>query len=228
MLNDHSHYPAYDPVEALRKQLLKDHTLLQFPDLGAGASFSAHRQRTVAALARHAAKSRKYGQLLFRVAKHFQPNTIIELGTSLGITSAYLAAAIPSGKLYTLEGAPAIAVAARKHLDQLSLNNAEVIEGHFDQVLPDLLRSCGTVDLAYIDGNHRKQPTLNYFRQFLDHIGPTAVMIFDDIHWSAEMEAAWLEIKADPRVMLTVDLFFLGLVFFNPLFRVKQHFRIRC
>jgi len=52
-------------------------------------------------------------------------------------------------------------------------------------------------------------------------------LVFDDIHWSAEMEKAWLEIKSHPSVQYTIDIFFLGFVFFRPDFKVKQNFSIR-
>jgi predicted O-methyltransferase YrrM len=83
------------------------------------------------------------------------------------------------------------------------------------------------VDLAFIDANHRKKPTLTYFNELLKKITGNAIIIFDDIHWSAGMEAAWNEIKQHPSVMLTVDLFYFGIIFFRPEFKVKQHFRIR-
>jgi predicted O-methyltransferase YrrM len=89
------------------------------------------------------------------------------------------------------------------------------------------LDETGKVDLAFIDGNHRKQPTLDYFTKLLNHSTTSTILIFDDIHWSEEMEAAWSVIQQNPSVTLTIDLFFIGLVFLNPTFKVKQHFSIR-
>jgi len=116
---------------------------------------------------------------------------------------------------------------AGKTFNRLGLKNIELTTGNFDDALPSLLSKLNTVDLAFIDGNHRKEPTLNYFQQLLNHSAPSTILIFDDIHWSADMEAAWTEIKQHPSITLTIDLFFIGIVFFNTDFNHKQHFSIR-
>jgi hypothetical protein len=105
--------------------------------------------------------------------------------------------------------------------------SAKVVVGNFDLVLPGVLEEMGGVDMAFVDGNHRKDPTLAYFNQLMERAGRPAVLIFDDIHWSEEMEEAWGAIKSDPRVYLTIDLFFIGLVFLREEFKVKQDFVIR-
>ncbi len=102
-----------------------------------------------------------------------------------------------------------------------------VVTGNFDVVLEPLVERVGPVDLAFVDGNHRYEPTLRYFDILMRHSGRQAMLIFDDIHWSADMERAWVQIKADPRVMMTIDLFFFGLVVIRDEFKVKQDFTIR-
>ena len=101
------------------------------------------------------------------------------------------------------------------------------MQGDFQQTLPAFLSTVKQIDLAFIDGNHRKAPTLEYFSKLLSLSTPSTVLIFDDIHWSAEMEEAWFAIQQHSAVTLTIDLFFIGLVFINPDFKVKQHFSIR-
>jgi predicted O-methyltransferase YrrM len=235
VLNDHRDYPAYSRIEALRKRLETDPTLLDIEDLGAGSALRvtwnstvrATRQRTVADLARHAAKPKKLGQLLFRIAQYYRPGTIIELGTSLGISGAYLASGGTEAKMWSIEGAPAIAGVAAGNFQSLGLRNLELITGNFDQVLAPVLDKAGPVDLAFVDGNHRREPTLRYFHALMERASPSSVLIFDDIYWSADMEEAWAEIKNDPRIYLTIDLFFIGLVFLRSEFKVKQDFTIR-
>jgi predicted O-methyltransferase YrrM len=151
---------------------------------------------------------------------------ILELGTSLGLSTAYLAAAAPAAKLYTIEGSPAIAKKAKANLDDLHLD-VHLLSGNFDTVLPLLLADIPPPGLVFIDGNHRLEPTLRYFHLLMQYASRPAILIFDDIHWSAEMEQAWAEIKADPRVGVTIDLFFLGFVFLREEFKVKQDFIIR-
>ena len=181
----------------------------------------------VKAIAHSSLKPKKYARLLFRIVQYYQPKTILELGTSFGITSAYLARGNKEATLYTCEGAASIADIAAQTFNSLQIENAKLIRGDFAKTLPPLFSSVQIVDLAFVDGNHRTEPTLQYFHHLLDHSTASTIFVFDDIHWSAEMEAAWCFIQQHPAVTLTIDLFFIGLVFINPDFKARQHFVIR-
>lgn len=227
VLADRSIHPEYRPVESLRKKLLLDRRVLEVDDHGAGSVATSSSQRTVASIAKTAAKPRKYGQLLFRMARFYRPSTILELGTSLGISTAYLSLGAPGARLITIEGAAAIAAIAEENMRQLSLQNVRLVQGNFDDCLGDTLRELQLVDLAFVDGNHRYEPTMRYFHQILQHTHNDSILIFDDIHWSREMEDAWEAVRDDPRVRCTIDLFFIGIVLFRQEFREPRHFTIR-
>ncbi len=226
VLNDKTDYNTYQNIESLRRQLLHDNRLLQVKDLGAGSAVSKSKQRKISDISRHAVKPKKFGQLLFRIVRYYQPGTIIELGTSLGITSSYLALANPGASVVTVEGSPEIAVIAKSNFEKLKIKNVQLKEGDFDQILPGALTKFNTLDFAFVDGNHRKVPTLLYFHTLLASINNASILIFDDIHWSAEMEEAWELIKGHSSVTMSIDLFFVGLVFFRHEFKIKQHFII--
>ena len=227
VLNDKSVYSEYAKVEALRARLLKDDTVLNVEDFGAGSSKSKTNQRTISSIAKNAAKSKKLGQLLFRIVKHYQPSTILELGTSLGITSSYLSLAKPDARVITMEGSGEIAGIAEKNFKALALKNIEIKEGNFDETLLSIICSLSTIDFAFIDGNHRREPTERYFQQLLSRTTNDSILIFDDIHWSREMDDVWDTIKKHEAVRCTIDLFFIGIVLFRKEFKEKQHFIIR-
>jgi predicted O-methyltransferase YrrM len=227
VLNNKNHYQPPQAIEFLRRELLRDKTVLEIQDLGAGSRISASKKRRVQEVAATAVKPCKFGHFFYRLVKHYQPNVVLELGTSLGVTTAYLAAANPTARVITIEGSGAIYQKAQKNFRQLGLQNIQGLQGNFDTVLPSVLEGVDRVDLAYIDGNHRYAPTMDYFHQLLPKTHNHSTLIFDDIHWSAEMEEAWNAIKNHPDVYCTVDLFFLGLVFFRKEFKEKQHFSIR-
>lgn len=226
VLNDTLSYEAYNQVEALRSSLRKDNRLLTVEDMGAGSEFHS-RERRIAEIVRHAAKPPKLAQLLFRMVRYYRSKSVIELGTSAGLTTAYLALANNNAVVISMEGAVQVAELAKKNFEKLQIQNIRIINGNFDFVLPQVLSEGVKPDLVFIDGNHRKAPTLQYFNQLLNSINSSAILIFDDIHWSKEMEEAWESIKAHHKVLLTVDLFFMGLVFFSNEFKIKQHFVIR-
>jgi len=227
VLNDKREFYAFREISTLRKTLHNDLSVLMVDDFGAGSALTRTNERSVSQIAKHAGKSAKWGKMLFKLVNHYQPKIMIELGTSLGLSTAYLAAADPEARVVTLEGANSVAERARRNFQSLGLGNVEVVTGEFDLTLPHVLERLSRLDLAFIDGNHRKEPTIQYFSALSDKCGPDSLIIVDDIHWSLEMEEAWESIKNDPRVMLTVDLFFMGIVFYRQQFKVKQHFIIR-
>jgi predicted O-methyltransferase YrrM len=227
VLNNKSQYHPPASIETLRQKLFQDNRVLEVEDLGAGSRVNASKQIAVRDIANAALKSKKYAQLMYRLVRHYQPRTIIELGTSLGLTTSYLATANPGARIISIEGSEAIANIARENFQSLGLQNIESLQGNFDSVLPTVLQSTRSVDMAYIDGNHRYGPTIAYFHHLLPSIHEYSVLVFDDIHWSAEMEQAWEEIKQHPAVRYSIDIFFLGFVFFRKEFKVKQQFCIR-
>ena len=227
VLNDNRQFAAYSKVEKLRTSLIKNQKSLQVEDLGAGSHLNPYSQRTISSIVRHAAKPPKYGQLLYRMAKYYKAKNIIEAGTSLGITTSYLAQANADASIVTLEGASEVADQALKNFKDLQLNNIKLIKGDFNETLSVALQEWSQVDLVFIDGNHQKHPTINYFKQLLDHIHNNTILIFDDIHWSPGMEEAWELIRVNENVTATIDLFFIGIVFFRKEIKNKQHFMIR-
>ncbi|HEY4651771.1 MAG TPA: class I SAM-dependent methyltransferase, partial [Pontibacter sp.] len=212
ILHDGTYY-AYPRVEALRQELLADNRTLEVTDLGAGSKTINFKTRKVSNIARTSAKPVKFGQLLFRLVNHFQPGNVLELGTSLGITTAYLAEAAHKARVYTFEGCPNIAQVARANFEALHLRNITQVTGNIDQTLQPQLQQIPQLDFAFFDGNHRYEPTLRYFEQCLTRAHEHSVFVLDDIYWSSEMKRAWQEIKRHPRVSQTIDLYSVGLVF---------------
>ena len=227
VLNDRQNYSVYQSIEDLRKKMLTDSTVLEVEDFGAGSSVIKTNKRVVSAIAASSLKPKKYAQLLYRMIKYYQPATVLELGTSFGITSAYLASANAASKVFTCEGSAAIASIAKQNFEALQLHNVKITKGDFGKTLSPLLSTLTEINFAFIDGNHRKEPTLDYFNQLLKYATPATILVFDDIHWSAAMEEAWAAIKEHPAVTLTIDLFFISIVFLNPDINHKQHFTIR-
>lgn len=227
VLNDKKNYPCYQSIENLRKELLLDRRIIEVEDFGAGSIAVPNTEKKIGAIAKAFLKPKKYAQLLFRIVQYYKAETVIELGTSLGITTAYFASANTNSNVFTLEGSTSVGSIAEENFKKLELQNVKVITGNFDNTLPLLLFQIHKIDLAFVDGNHRKKPTISYFEQLLNHSTKSTILIFDDIHWSNEMEEAWKEIQHHHQVTLTIDLFFIGIVFLKSEFKLKQHFVIR-
>ena len=227
VLNDDRKYYSYVGVELLRKKLLGRKEIIEVEDLGAGSVLSVSNKRTVAEICKNTSKSPKLGQLLFRCTQYFKPATILELGTSLGISTAYLSLGNLNAEVITCEGSKTVASIAEENFRQLGFENISLELGNFDDTLPGILKKYKRIDFAFIDGNHREEPTYRYFLNLIPNLHNDSVLVFDDIHWSEEMESAWKKIQDHESVKATIDLFFIGLVFFRNDFKVKQHFQIR-
>lgn len=218
--------PVYAAIEEQRNLLKKNHNLISVEDYGAGISGVIHQQRKISSIAKSSAKPARYASLLYRIVNYYQPTNMLELGTSFGISALYQAAGNPKGKLYTIEGSKAIAEVAGEVVKSAGISNIDIVQGTFDRMLPGVLDKMPQLDYAFIDGNHKKNPTLEYFEQCLAKSHNQTIFVFDDINWSKDMQEAWKSIKSHQKTRVTVDLFMLGIVFLNPDLS-KQHFVIR-
>jgi predicted O-methyltransferase YrrM len=217
---------VFSEIENLRKKLLKNRSIIHITDFGAGSRIYKTNQREIRQIAKNAEKNPKFGKLLFRLIKHFKPSTIFDLGTSLGITTIYESVAYADSKIVTFEGCPATAEIAQQNFDELSCKNIEIVVGNIDETLPQKLAQIKQLDFAFFDANHRFEPTVRYFEHCLEKATEESVFVFDDIHWSDEMHEAWQYIRNHKEVMISIDLFYVGLVFFRKN-QPKQDFVLR-
>lgn len=225
---DNRREPSFAPIRTLRDELRRSRQTIFITDYGAGSNVNPARERTIGDIARHSLKPARFGRLLFRLIRHFGAKTVVDLGTSLGLTTAYLAEAarLHNGRVLTFEGCPQTAAVARQNFERLGLTNVTVVTGNLDQTLEASVAEFGQIDFAFFDANHRYEPTIRYFEACLPKSHNDSVFVFDDIHWSADMERAWADIKTHPAVRVTVDLFWVGLVFFRNE-QPKQDFTLR-
>ncbi|CCH55423.1 O-methyltransferase-like protein [Fibrisoma limi BUZ 3] len=225
---DNRNEPAFAAITSLRQSLLRRSDSIEITDFGAGSRVRSSPRRMIRDIVRTAEKPARFARLLYRLIQRFHARSVVELGTSLGVTTAYLAdaAALTQGRVLTFEGCPQTAAVAQQNLLHLNAQNVDVIVGNLDDTLAPSVATLEHIDLAFFDANHRFEPTVRYFETCLTKAHNDTVFIFDDIHWSAEMEQAWAYIKAHSSVSVTIDLFWIGLVFFRRE-QPKQNFTLR-
>jgi predicted O-methyltransferase YrrM len=217
--------PINPSIEACRSELKIREEWIEVEDLGAGSRVSGGSRRKVSMIARTALQSSVHARVLAAIARHSQSRQLLELGTSLGLTTAYLATSSSDVRVVTIEGASAIARIAAANWQTMKVSNIQSVQGAFDEALPTVLKEMRRVDFALIDGNHRYEPTMRYVRQMLQVVHEETVIVLDDIHWSEEMERAWNECAALPEVSLSLDFFDFGVLYFKK-GRCKEHFRL--
>lgn len=221
-------------IETQRKKLLQSIETIEYTDLGAGSNLlSTNISKKVSQIAKAHLKPARIAQIIHYLVLNYKHKNIIELGTSLGITSSYIASALKQNytnsqvNFTTIEGVVDIKKLANIQFHNLGLNEyINSVEGNFNIQLPTVLSNYDSLDVLFIDGNHTLNATLDYFNQALPLAHNSSVFIFDDIYWSSQMTQAWEQIKAHPQVLQTVDLFYIGLVFFRTE-QNKQHFKLR-
>ncbi len=217
----------FDDISELRSEMRASGREIEILDLGAGSRINKSNRRSISQIAKNAEKPEKFGRLFCRLARHLKPRHVVELGTSLGLTTLYFSKAMPDGRIYTFEGCPETSGIAAENFRKASAENIEIITGNIDLTLKPALEARNVpLDMVYFDANHRYEPTVRYFLDCLPYAHNESLFIFDDIYWSPGMTKAWEEIKAHPEVTVTVDLFWIGLVFFRK-GQAKENFVLR-
>lgn len=226
VLEDRRRFYAFSEIETMRQQLRQDRRHLPVRDYGAGSQARPGKIRIVSSIARYSAVSPFVGKTLFRLVNHYQPQNLLELGTSLGISTLYLGSASSKTNLISIEGCPQTAAVARDNLSMLRSKNVTQLVGPFRERLPEALAHFERLDLLFLDGDHRKEATVNYVESCLQKAHPDSIFILADIHWSEEMEAAWGQLREHPRVRISIDLFHIGILFFREEQRQPEHYAL--
>ena len=215
----------YQKLENYKLSLLKNNSIISVEDFGAGSKSLQPKKRKVSSIAKNAGITHKRAKLLGRIVSYFDVKNSLEIGTSLGISTSAMSLSNPKNTITTLEGCPNTAKIAKDSFEKFELNTIDVVVGNFNETLSEVLKN-QTFDLIYFDGNHQKQATIDYFEQCLNHISNGSIFIFDDIYWSKGMQEAWQYIKNHPKITVSIDTFYWGIVFFRKE-QEKEHFVIR-
>lgn len=223
--NGKTNHSKIAAINKIQKSLYSNQNSITITDYGKGSSVFKSNERKVSDIAKIAGINKKKSALLLRMVDYFNPQKILEIGTSVGLGTSVLSIGNPEAEIVTLEGCKNTADVATALFKTYQLNNIDLIVGNFNETLSSAL-TIKQFDLIYFDGNHQKEPTLHYFNQCLKTVHNNSIFIFDDINWSPEMQQTWEEIKNHPRVTITINTFFWGMVFFRKE-QKKQHFTIR-
>jgi predicted O-methyltransferase YrrM len=216
VLDTTKEYYVYQQLELLRKELLHNEQLIDIKDFGAGSHQIKGNTRMVKDIAATSLSGKSKCRILFQLAEHYQCNTILELGTSLGISSSYLASTGKDKTVVTLEGDESIASIAKDIHKKAGLSHIKIITGPFYETLSPTLQSMPDINLVFLDGHHQYDATLSYFKQIITKSTSDSIIIIDDIYWSEGMTKAWREISQHAQVSLALDLYDIGIVFLNP------------
>ena len=212
VLYEKDFFYAYQMLRTIRKELLSNKTEISL----AGFGTSPARTTTIGEIAKKSTTKQKYAELLFRITNNTNAQYIVELGTNIGLTTMHLAAANSQANVITIEGEPSLCDIAKRNFTQHNLTNITTIQGDIDLMLPEMLEKLPRLDIVFFDANHTYEATISYFEHCLPKAHSKTVFIFDDIHWSEEMELAWNKIRQHPKIRVDMDLFQMGITLFNP------------
>lgn len=221
---DKTKYKEYSKIKNYIKRLRRVKLKINVTDFGAGSKKRSSSERKISEIAKNAGTTVQRAKLLFRITTYFKPENILELGTSLGCATQAMGLGNPKATIATIEGCPHISDYTKKHFKFQMLDNIKIITGNIDDIIHQL--DSKQYDLIFFDGNHQKEATLNYFEHLLPKAHNNSIFIFDDIYWSQNMTEAWETIKQHPKVTVTINTFYWGIVFFRKE-QAKEHFTIR-
>ncbi|MFN8398219.1 MAG: class I SAM-dependent methyltransferase [Bacteroidia bacterium] len=216
-------------IEADRREAKRDTSRVEIVDYGAGYGGIALPviQKSIAQVVRSSARGRWEGELLRRIVRYYDRKSALELGTNLGFSTRYISDGLSAdAELISIEGSEQLSKYAARALGETP-HRLRLLVGEFTQVLRDQI-DWGAVqpDFVLLDGNHRREPTLDYVNFLLPKMAQGGILIVDDINWSAEMAQAWQEVIELERVTVSLDLFHMGVCFLDRP-QAKEHFRLR-
>jgi predicted O-methyltransferase YrrM len=214
-------FPEYKAIGNQLKNLRKNKSSIIINEFGAGSATLSKDSGKISDIAKKSSVSPKFGRLLFRMAAYYKPLSILELGTSVGVSTLYLSKGAGSNSsIYTVEANQQAITFAQKWLTEMNCKNISFINSEFDNVLPDLINQIKSPTLVFIDGNHTYEATMRYFTMLKNSI-KKGFIIIDDIYWSRDMEKAWKEIKKSGGT--TIDIYYSGIVFMDEMITPKQY-----
>jgi predicted O-methyltransferase YrrM len=200
----------------LRKEYQQDAAIVQGDDFGAGSRVAgAVQNRSIASIARYGISSKRECRFLQSIVMLLKPKTCLELGTSLGISTAYLASAVPNGIVYTFEGNATLCQIARKNWQSLGIENIALFQGNIDLLLKSKLEELPPLDFVVIDANHTKEALWHYYDTVAQHMSEGAAIYIDDIRWSWRMYEGWKKIVRSDRMTLSIEFMNSGLLIFK-------------
>jgi predicted O-methyltransferase YrrM len=215
----------YSLIENTREKIKRSKDTVVIKDHGHGSRRFKRQTREVKKIVKYSSVNKRQGMILYQMVKFFKPDYIIELGTSVGISTLYLAKGNKKATVYTVEGDSGLCKISSENFNENQCKNIEMINDTFDHALPGVLKKCNKKTIVFIDGNHSYEATLKYFYMCIKQLNDNSIIIIDDINWSKGMRRSWKEIEREKQSYLTIDLFFMGIVFLNERIK-KQSFRI--
>ncbi|MCH9664098.1 MAG: class I SAM-dependent methyltransferase [Gammaproteobacteria bacterium] len=229
----------FDALEARRAELEASEENISYFDFGAATRDATQtpeemyagveRSRTVGHLCRRTSKPYRSAMLLHKLLRKTKPQTCLELGTCLGISACYQAAALElngEGRLITMEGAEPVAALAQQTIDKLGHDRVSIVVGRFQDTLDGVLKSDSPFDYAFVDGHHEGPATIDYCNRIFQVLTDEAVVVMDDIRWSDSMLDSWHEMKQHPNVEVSIDLADIGILLVSKTPQPARHYLI--
>lgn len=220
-------FSLFKQIELYRNTFLSSAKQVTRTDKGAGSKRTTSNQLPLQKIARSSLSNPFQCRFMSRLVQYSRARTVVELGTSLGISTAYLAAGMSEGNVYSVEGDPILSNHAQQMLKELNLPHIHLINDTFENFITSLPDEISGIDILFIDGDHRKDRLLKYYNGLLPKLHAGSIVIVDDIHWSPDMEEGWKEISAQKEISQSVDCFYFGLLFFDQIFLAKEHHKVR-
>ena len=228
MANDEVRFEKFSAIEALRRKWLKNRTRIVRKDKGTGSLYSGKPDtESISAIAKHALSLPFQCRCMARLVHLEKPNVIIEFGSSLGISAAYLQSGNPSSVITTVEGDPEIAKLARTTFAELEMTGIRLVASTFEEFLASRQVNDRQIDLLFLDGNHNSSALLDYYEKLKSNFSANTIVLVDDIYWSQDMEQGWRKLIDMPEVTQSVDCFRFGMLFFRKEFLEKENHQIR-
>ena len=196
---------AYRDISLVRLQLLQNEQFIQY----------GKKQLTVKKALKRYGISTKEGKFLFRLANHYKPHTMLSVGSSMGLAPLYLARYDSTVQCITLECVQDIAEIATQVLSKEKNPALSIKTGTYRALLPESIVQLQQIDCVYVDKNVGVNDWDTIFEQCEPFIHNATFFVLAGIRSSTEKQSYWTQFRQHPSITVAIDLYDLGLLFFQ-------------
>ncbi|MDD2435944.1 MAG: SAM-dependent methyltransferase [Massilibacteroides sp.] len=165
----------------------------------------------------------KYGALLMRISNYLKPQNLLLIGSDLSFSALYSSSYASTTRCVVLEEKTEIAAFSRSVIEKHRAKNILLKEGVYQKTVSEVLEHTDKLDFVYFGYPNDSALDIPVFECILPHLHEHSVLILRGIRKTKDRKEFWNRLCARPEVSVTIDVYELGIAFFNHKIHKKNY-----
>jgi len=206
VIEEKSDFYAFSDISIAQLQLLQNEHVIQY----------GRKRIAVKEALKRFGITTKEGKFLFRLTNHYKPHTILSIGSSMGLAPLCLTRYNATVQCIILEYEQDIAEIAKQILNKEKNTALNIKIGAYHELLPESIVQLQRIDCVFIGKDVGVNDWDTVFEQCEPFIHDSTFFVLAGIRSSTDKQNYWMQYRQHPSVTIAVDLFDMGLLFFQP------------